>query len=51
MKMEAAAKDRSGPNVARAMPGILSVQEVVSGVCGRKNDGPRAKANIAGIYK
>lgn len=49
IKMAAAAKLMSGPNVASATPGSESAQYDVDGVCGRKNAGPRAKAIILAV--
>ena len=49
MKMAAAAKLISGPNVARATPGIDSAQYPELGVCGRKNTGPKAKHTMLDV--
>lgn len=43
MKIVAAAKLKSGPNVASATPGIDSAQYDVVGVCGRKKTDPMPK--------
>ncbi len=43
MKIVAAAKLKSGPNVARATPGIDKAQYEELGFCGRKNTGPIPK--------
>ena len=49
MNMEDAAKDRSGPKEARAIPGMERAQYEVLGVWGRKNTGPMENASMLAV--
>jgi hypothetical protein len=46
MKIDAAAKAKSGPKATRATLGKESGQYVALDVCGMKNEGSRVKSNM-----